>query len=253
MGWDVSYHPLAPSEVQTIYFRGLADPQFYLTLGERFHLEPTFVEHLRIRFDEARNLDRTIAFNKGHVFYMAIVAGYLRRFWYLRGAAFSALADDLRFQPYISDWKNLVPHALRKLNFQNRLTENYCGGVFLSTTALRQLRADAQHDPEVRGKLESTFSHGRLAVFWQAVDFAIANKLGLLEASEVIEPNPFDLNSSTSLSNLLNCDPAGALLYASAAREQLTDVMVKNKPAPRRVVAPKKGLIAKIFRQGRTT
>lgn len=60
-----------------------------------------------------------------------------------------------------------------------------------------------------------------LPVFIKALQYAKENNLGLLEASEVVEPNPLDLNNSESYSNLLNCDTEGALIYEKIALKQL--------------------------------
>lgn len=44
-------------------------------------------------------------------------------------------------------------------------------------------------------------------------------------------PHLFDLNATRSLSNLFNCDPGGALLYADAAQQQLADTMKQVDPS----------------------
>lgn len=87
-------------------------------------------------------------------------------------------------------------------------------------------------------------SHGRLEIFWKAVDIAIENNLGLVEASEVIEPDPFILNSSTSFSNLYNCDPDGVLLYAAV--EALAEAI---KVYEAKGLERKKGFFARLFRE----
>jgi hypothetical protein len=237
MGWDISYHPIGSEEISSIYFHGLEDPRAYQRVAEQFGIDAFYTEQLRKRFEEARGLGEDIPFNKGHAFYVAIVAGFLRKHHYLRGGAFSFLADDPAFSDYLSDWRTLMPERYRHLKCDNRLTENYCGGVFLSHASLARLRQAYHDDQEVRVKLEETFSHGRLDVFWKAVDAAIADGLGLLEAAEVVEPDPFNLNATRSLSNLFNCYPDGALLYAEAAAQQLAAAMKQNSsptPSPKR-------------------
>ena len=225
MGWDISYHPIDREEVCNIYFRGLREPEFCDVLGERFEVDDFYVEQMRRRFSEARQLNETEPFNSSHALYIAILFGFLRKYHYIRGGAFSFLCDDPRFSGYISDWKSLVPIEYKDRSFENRLTENYCGGVFLDHDALLRLRADFEADLYVREKLEELFSEGRLQIFWKAVDGAIAQKLGLLEASEVFEPNPDDLNLSKSLSNFYNCYQDGPYLYADAAALQVAEAL----------------------------
>ena len=242
MGWDITYHPIGADEIQSIYFTGIADRDYYKSLVTKFGVNDFYAEQLRLRFEEARNLGGDVPFNKGHAYYVAIISGLLRKYHYVRGGAFSFLADDDVMARYIGDWKSLVPESYRNQDFENCLTENYCGGVYLSNEALRQLRQDYPSDSHVRSKMDETFSHGRLEVFWKAVDDAIDDGLGLVEASEVMEPNPFDLNSSRSCSNLLNCHPDGALLYADAAAQQLAAAKSDTK-----TVEKKKGFFARLF------
>jgi hypothetical protein len=244
MGWDISYHPIAAEEIRSVYFKGIEDVDHYKFLSKQFAMDDFYTEQLRIRFEEARKLEQSVPFNKGHAFCAAIVSGFLRKHWYLRGSAFSFLMDDDLFTKYVTDWKTLVPPGFAERTFENQLTENYCGGVFIANAALCQLREDYKTDEEIKSKMDETFSHGRLAVFWLAVDYAIENNLGLLEASEVIEPNPFDLNSTRSLTNLMNCELDGVFLYAGAAAEQVKNAISTNESnAP----VKKKGFWAKLF------
>lgn len=243
MGWDVTYHPVGADEIRSIYFKGLAEREHYKTLATQFAVDDFYAEQLRIRFEEARNIELEVPFNKGHAYYVAIIFGFLRKHHYIRGGAFSFLADDRVMARYVGDWASLVPEILRRRKFENCLTENYCGGVYLSNDALKALRKDYEADPVVRSKMDENFSHGRLAVFWQAVDDAIENGQGLVEATEVVEPNPLDLNASSSLSNLFNCHPDGALLYREAALEQVAAAIANNETR----TAKKKGFFSGLF------
>ena len=229
MGWDITYHPVKADEIKSIYFASLNDPDRIQSIAILFDLDDFYTEQLKSRIEEARNLGDDIPFNKGHVFYIAIVFGFLRKHRYIRGGAFSFLADDPIMKKYISDWQDLVPEAYRKSEFENCLTENYCGGVYISNKALTALRADYETNEYVQSKLDETFSYGRLAIFWQAVDNAIEEGCGLVEASEVVEPNPLDLNASRSFSNLFKCEHDGAVLYAAAVGEQLGNAINEAK------------------------
>lgn len=250
MGWDVTYHPIAADEVESIYFRGMKEPEHFQALARQFGVHEFYVEQMRLRFEEARGIDDEVPFNKGHAYYVAIISGFLRKYHYIRGGAFSFLLNDPAFAGYISDWKTLVPSRYQHLRFDNCLTENYCAGVFISNANLKRLRSNYASNPSVQAALDKVFSHGRLEVFWKAVDDAIANDLCLLEASEVTEPNPLDLNKSRCRSNLFNCYPDGALLYTEAVGQQLAEARIKSKnntpPAPDDP-PPKKGLFARLL------
>ena len=245
MGWDITYHPVGANEIQSIYFKGLTDHDHYKSLVIQFGLDDFYAEQLRSRFEEARNIESDVSFQKGHAFYVAIISGFLRKHHYIRGGAFSFLADDDVMARYVGDWKTLVPEAYRDSYFDNCLTENYCGGAYLPNEGLKKLRDDYQSDSYVRSKMDEIFSHGRLAVFWKAVDEAIESSLGLVEASEVVEPNPFNLNATRSLTNLFNCYPDGALIYEEAATQQIAEAQKGDKSkAPE-----KKGFFARLFRK----
>ena len=62
-----------------------------------------------------------------------------------------------------------------------------------------------------------------------AVKFSVEGVYGLFEATDVIVPNPLDLNSSECYSNLFNCDPEGALIYADTAAQQRSEARKRDK------------------------
>ena len=84
-----------------------------------------------------------------------------------------------------------------------------------------RLLTDYADGGPVREELDRMFSHGRIEVLLKALRFACAQRTGLLEAAEVVTPDPFDLNNSSSYSNLFHCDIDGPLLYHEAAKAQL--------------------------------
>ncbi len=229
MGWDISYHPISSDEIITLYFDGLEKEDAAQTLGQLFNVHEFYIEQMRLRFEEANKIDDSVPFNKGHTFYLAIICGFLRKFHYIRGGAFSFVTDDSYLKSYVSDWATLVPERYKTQHFDNKLTDNYCGGVYIANSELVRLKQDYESNEHVRSALDNLFSHGRIAVFWKAVDEAVDQGLGLLEASEVIEPNPMDLNKSKCLSNLFNCHTDGPILYAETAAQQLSEVMKSSQ------------------------
>lgn len=244
MGWDITYHPVKADEVHSIYFQGLTDPNHIDSIIEMFSVDEFYAEQLRMRFEEARGIEEEVPFNKGHAFYTAIILGFLRKHYYIRGGAFSFLTDDAVIATYLGDWKTLIPEDYREKKIENQLTENYCGGVYLPHAALKKLREDYQTIPHVKEKMDEAFSHGRLDIFWKAVDDAIENGLGLIEAAEVVEPNPLNLDASRSLSNLFNCSPDGAILYSEAVATQLNEAIEKQKTES---PSPQKGFFSRLF------
>ena len=53
--------------------------------------------------------------------------------------------------------------------------------------------------------------------------------VGLLEATEVVEPNPISPNESTSSSNLYHCDRDGVYLYMDTVSRQIEDAIRKSE------------------------
>ena len=84
---------------------------------------------------------------------------------------------------------------------ENQIIENYCAGVYLSPEQVARLLRDLERDPRVQEDLEGLWSDGQLAVLKKALAAAAELGAGLLEATEVVEPNPIHPNESTSYSN----------------------------------------------------
>lgn len=242
MGWDISYHPMASDEIASVYFAGIENPERAQEISQEYGVVEFHHENLAIAFRRGKEQDGR-DFGTGHAFNLAIVIGHLRPYWYVRGSALSFLHDDPEFSPYFSDWDELVPVFYQPRDFPNRLTQNYCGGVFIDRQALQRLKQDLEGNPSIRQKMDNLFSHGRMAIFVAAMNYALANNLGLLEAAEVIEPSPFDLNKSTSFSNLHNCDSAGAILFQQAALEQIAEAEKQRAEASDR----KPGFFSRLF------
>ena len=81
---------------------------------------------------------------------------------------------------------------------------------------------------EIKRKTDEFYAQN-LPAFLSAVKFSVENGYGLFEATDVIMPNPLDLNSSECYSNLFNCDPQGALIYADTAAKQLSEAIKLDK------------------------
>ena len=253
MGWDITYHPLGSDEIAAVYFAGVENPDRVVEFAERYNVPGFHHENLANAFATGRDDDMGGPFATYHGMNMAVVAGHLRKYWYVRGSAMSFLAGDADFTGYFSDFRELVPEAYKHLQFDNQLTQNYCCGVYMDNAALRRLMDDIATTPAVREKMMDLFSHGRFEVFKAAAEYALDEGLGLLEAAEVLEPNPMDLNSSRCLSNLHNCDPAGAILYHEAAMEQIRAIRDQEEEARKdeetaSVEQPKKqGFFSRLF------
>ena len=77
--------------------------------------------------------------------------------------------------------------------------------------------------------LEELWSNGQIAVLKKALLAAAELGAGLLEATEVVEPNPISPNESTSYSNLYHCDRDGVYLYMDVASRQIADAIRRSE------------------------
>ena len=73
MGWDITYHPIAESEIRDIYFRALEDGALVAELQQRFQIEPFYMEQLQERIEEARSISAEMPFEKGHALYLSLI------------------------------------------------------------------------------------------------------------------------------------------------------------------------------------
>lgn len=230
MGFDVSYHPISEQEMEAWYF----EPVSWLRAGEADRvrrlaedagLEPFYRDKYLNTLEVGAATEDSEAFDKSHSYYLAVVQGFFRTFYYTRGSAFTFLVErKAAYRAYTKSWPEIWRRPWPN-EAHSQLLENYCGGVYIPPEQVERLLGDYAQQEAVRQDLEGVFSFGRLAVFLKALEAAKALGVGLLEATEVVEPNPLELNKSNCYSNLLHCDIEGALLYRDAALEQLAEAM----------------------------
>ncbi len=280
MGYDVSFHPISPEEIQEWYFTPLTlvqqgQEEKVLTLAAQHGIEDFYAEKylntLRVGTETAPDelFDKSHGFyiaviqgffrdyyytrgsgfsflaeekpeyvryftpwkqivDKSHGFYIAVIQGFFRDYYYTRGSGFSFLAEEKpEYVRYFTPWKQIVPAAFSNPT-ENRIIENYCSGVYLSSEQVSQLLKDMEQDSKVLEDLEELWSDGQIAVLRKALAAAAELGVGLLEATEVVEPNPITPNESTSYSNLYHCDRDGVYLYMNMAMKQITQAIGKS-------------------------
>lgn len=236
MGYDISYHPISEQEIYDWYVHAVkaAANNDFAAAGQ-YAAEQEVHDFYREKYKDTlkTGAETTVeeVFDKSHGYYIANVQGFFRKYFYTRGSAFSFLIDSKPyFKKYTKTWQEMLPDIYPN-PATNSITENYSSGVYIPYESVEQLYADYNSSAQVRNDLESFFSHGRFAIFQDAIAFCREHQLGLLEASEVIEPNPLDLNKSVCYSNLFNCDVAGALLYQETAMKQIAEIEQQNGKA----------------------
>jgi len=234
MGYDVSFHPISPDEIQEWYFTPLTwiqqgQEEKVLALAAQYGIEDFYAEKYLDTLRVGAETESNELFDKSHGFYIAVIQGFFRDYYYTRGSAFSFLLEEKPdYARYFTPWAQVVPTAFPN-PAENRIVENYCSGVYLSPDQVMQLLKDMEQDPKVCEDLERIWSNGQFAVLKKALSAAAELGAGLLEATEVVEPNPIYPNESSSYSNLYHCNRDGVYLYMNLAMQQLAQAMEKEK------------------------
>ena len=233
MGYDVSFHPISPEEMQEWYFGPLTWVQQgreekVLALAAQHGMEDFYAEKYLDTLRVGAETEPDELFDKSHGFYIAVIQGFFRDYYYTRGSSFSLLMEEKpEYVRYFTPWAQVVPTAFPN-PAENQIIENYCSGVYLSRDQVTQLLRDLEQEPKVLEDLEGVWSDGQLAVLKKALTFAVELGTGLLEATEVVEPDPISPNESTSYSNLYHCDRDGVYLYIDMAMKQIAQAMRKD-------------------------
>ncbi len=233
MGYDVSFHPISPEEMREWYFGPLTWVQQgreekVLALAAQYGMEDFYAEKYLDTLRVGAGTGPDELFDKSHGFYIAVIQGFFRDYFYTRGSAFSFLVEQKpEYVRYFTPWEQIVP-AVFPNPAENRTIENYCSGVYLSPDQAAQLLQDLEQDKKVQEDLEGLWCDGQLAVLKKALTAAVELGTGLLEATEVVEPDPISPNESTSYSNLYHCDRDGVYLYIDMAMKQIAQAMGKD-------------------------
>lgn len=230
MGYDVSFHPISPEEIREWYVTPLTwvqegEEEKVLAFAAQHGMEDFYAEKYLNTLRVGAETESGELFDKSHGFYIAVIQGFFRDYFYTRGSAFSFLAEEKpEYTRYFTPWEQIVPAAFSN-PAENRIIENYCSGVYLSPAQAAQLLQDLEQDRKVLEDLEELWCDGQLAVLKKALTAAVELGAGLLEATEVVEPNPIAPNESSSYSNLYHCDRDGVYLYMDLAMRQLAQAM----------------------------
>ena len=234
MGYVVSFHPISSEEMREWYFTPLTwiqqgQEEKVLALAARHGMEDFYAEKYLDTLRVGAGTEPDELFDKSHGFYIAVIQGFFRDYYYTRGSAFSFLVEQKpEYARYFTPWTQVVPTFFPN-PAKNRIIENYCSGVYLSPDQAAQLLRDMKQGPKVLEDMERLWSDGQLAVLKKALTAAVELGAGLLEATEVVEPNPIRPNESTSYSNLYHCDRDGVYLYIDMALKQISQTMERSK------------------------
>ena len=183
MGYDVSFHPISPEEMQKWYFTPLTwvqqgQEEKVLALAVQHGIEDFYAEKYLDTLRVGAGTEPDELFDKSHGFYIAVIQGFFRDYYYTRGSGFSFLIEEKpEYARYFTSWEQVVPTAFPN-PAENQIIENYCAGVYLSPKQVVQLLRNLEQDPKVCEDLERIWSNGQLAVLkknWKAILAGIAS------------------------------------------------------------------------------
>ena len=107
MGYDVSFHPISPEEMQKWYFTPLTwvqqgQEEKVLALAAQHGIEDFYAEKYLDTLRVGAGTAPDELFDKSHGFYIAVIQGFFRDYYYTRGAHFPFWWRRSRNMPGIS-------------------------------------------------------------------------------------------------------------------------------------------------------
>ena len=227
MGFDVTYHPVTVAEMKYWCLDRLPeiaskDISKAYSLAKEAGFDESDTNNYIGLLSQLATFPIDDDFSVGIGFGLTAVQGMFRTYYYTRNCSLTG------FMEQCSQVQGLMCSLEKDIGFTDKnsvskLTQNYCAGVWLDPDAVNELLNLLSQDEEIREEFEKWYRGGQAEIVLDALKASSELNLGLLEASDVITPNPLDLNSSTACTKLLNCDPRGALLYRDVALKQLKD------------------------------
>lgn len=99
MGYDVSFHPISPEEMREWYFTPLTwiqqgQEEKVLALAAQYGMEDFYAEKYLNTLRVGAETESNELFDKSHGFYIAVIQGFFRDYYYTRGSAFSFLVEQ---------------------------------------------------------------------------------------------------------------------------------------------------------------
>lgn len=236
MGWDVSYHPISEQEIQDWYFNRLEearadDFRAAVTLAQQANMDEFYIKKYFEVLIAGTQFEANSLFDTTHGYNVAVIQGLFRTFFYLRGSSFSFFVEgNPEYIKYTKPWEKILSHSMLGKAVENKIVLNYCSGMYIPQDQVRELLVQYETQAIVKATMDQYFHSAHIDVFLKALRYSAEGGLGLLEATEVIEPNPFDLNQSQCYSDLYHCDTDGPILYHQTALQQLQQFEELIKP-----------------------
>lgn len=233
MGYDVSFHPISPEEMREWYFTPLTwiqqgQEEKVLALAAQHGMEDFYTEKYLNTLRVGAETESNELFDKSHGFYIAVVQGFSAITITPGKRLFLPVGGEAGICPVFhavgTGGTNRLSQSGRKSDHRKLLLR--CVPV---SKAGRAASPGSGADAKGAGGSGGLWRDGQFAVLKKALTAAAELGVGLLEATEVVEPNPISPNESTSYSNLYHCDRDGVYLYMDTVSRQSEDAIRKSE------------------------
>ena len=96
-----------------------------LALAAQYGMEDFYAEKYLNTLRVGVETEADELFDKSHGFYIAVIQGFFRDYYYTRGSAFSFLVEQKpEYARYFTSWEQITPVSFPN-PMQNRIIENY--------------------------------------------------------------------------------------------------------------------------------
>jgi hypothetical protein len=216
MGYDITFHPITKEELSKYYLDILKYPNLmYERVNEITTSKKEFNNIINLLKIIVKNKEDLALINKEDFLYYekfstiisfgaAALAGFLHPYWYARNSCLTFLIENRHdnFKSYnklnLDFFKPIIYYQSSISNEGNSLIyNNYSASGFIENSNLQKLK-DNLSDEKFVDEILDTMGDDNYDSLIKAIDYAITNNTGLIEASDVYTP----FESYTAFQNL---------------------------------------------------
>lgn len=231
MGMDVTYHPIDTGWAEAAFLAPLGAAGPARAAGARAAARRAGLGrdatdlYLRVLSAAASRGDPSEPFEARLGPALCAAQTCFGPYWYTRGCSLTGLlarpgapaglATDLGDEPAL---RHLPPNPR-----DGRITQSYRSGAWLPAASVARLLAALDGDPAAAAAFAAEFPGGLADVVRAALAWARDRGCGVMEAADLVVPDPVDPRRTEAACWLANLDLAGVRLYAAEAERQLRE------------------------------
>ena len=235
MGFDISFHPVDPKQLQTFVFDIYSDPSLAETRISYISANSDDQDFLRThiygvlpRFRQ--QLEAGSGFDDSIAFLTAAIAGYLHPYWYSRGGCLSFLVEKIpELSSILCSVSTINPEPFANVTEKGsgRILANYTGGGYVMPNRIEELKTilSSRKYARIRNQI---LGKSNWVSLQNALSYCLTHKLGLMEASDIFVPlsgktpsNPENFRAA-HLKNLKDMRNARRVLLTPSSAEECT-------------------------------